>query len=104
MAKFFTILTSANALPEVTMNADLITLIHEGGVGSGSANNKNMTVHFNNGETSGEYVTFQTLVVGDGSKMVNILSEYLWKQGSIKQPQYVDFGDIVITQVIKDTP
>ncbi len=104
MAKFFTVLTSANALPVVTMNADLITLVHEGGVGTGTANNKNMTVHFNNGEASGEFVTFQTQVSGDGSKMVDILSEYLWKQGSIKQPQFVDFGDIVITQVIKDTP
>jgi hypothetical protein len=104
MAKFFTILTSANSVPVVTMNADLITLVHEGGVGTGSANNKNMTVHFNNGEASGEFVTFQTNKAGDGSKLVDILSEYLWKQGNIKQPQFVEYGDIVITQVIKDTP
>lgn len=103
MTTFFAIRTANTDTPVVTMNADSISYITQGGATAGSATSKNMTIHFNNGEASGEYLTFRTQVDGDGTKLVDILSEFLFKLPQFRE-RYLEYGDIEITSVGKDTP
>lgn len=103
MTTFFAIRTANADTPVVTINADTISFITQGGPTAGSASSKNMTIHFNNGEAGGEYLIFRTQVDGDGTRLVEILSEFLFKLPQFRE-RYLEYGDIEITSVGKDTP
>ena len=96
---WFTINTSFTAMPQVTINANNISHIHEGG---DVANNRNMSIYFNNGSDY-EVLTFETQVDGDGTKLVQILSDHLYQLPNLRT-NVVDTKGIVITSVQKDTP
>ncbi len=96
---WFTINTNFTGMPQVTMNADNISHIHEGGDSSSS---QNMSVYFNNGSDY-ETLTFRTGVDGDGTRLVQILSDYLYRLPNLRT-NVVDIQGITITSVGKDTP
>jgi len=95
---WFTINTSFSGMPQVTINANNISHIHEGG---NQASNQNMSIYFNNGSDY-EVLTFRTQVDGDGTKLVQILSDYLYQLPNLRT-NVVDIKSIVITSVGKDT-
>jgi surface protein len=93
----FTINTNFIEIPKVTMNANNISHIHEG---ADTANNRVMTVYFND-SSAYETLSFVTNRSGDGTRLVQILSNYLYQLSNIRT-NVVDIEDINITSVVVD--